>query len=340
MLYIDLMKNFGFDRLVNNKFEVNKKLIYDTLMSSVMKKAFMMLKYDNLPEEIPERMLKMYLMTNGHFAGFSIGEKKVISWGTFGGTFDEYYFPKRYFINNPYLEMDKKDLDIGKDCIIVKNDSLAEPLMDHFAKYCNMLTENETSMIICDILARAQGIMKAANDQQLESAQVYLKRLYEGKVVPVKSEDDPFSNSVGMETIPFGTAHYILTDLIEYEQYIRSSLYSELGIKINFNMKRESLNAEETSMDDEILKPYIDNMIETQTEDLKMLSDYWGLETPITVRKNSVWAEDQKKDDLAMMLLKAQAETSENAAEDPEPGTEEPDADSNKEETEEEENDQ
>ena len=336
MLYIDLMKTYGFDRLVSGKGEINRKLIYDTLMSSVMKKAFMMLKYDNLPEEIPERMVKMYLMTNGHFAGFKVGDIKLISWGTFGGTLDEYYFPKRYIINNPYIQgMDNKNLDIGKECIIVRNDSLAEPLMDHFVKFCNMLTENEASMIICDILARAQGVLKASNDQQMESAQLYLKRLFDANVVPIKSEDDPFSNGVGLETVPFGTAHYILTDLIEYEQYVRSSLYSELGIRINFNMKRESLNAEETSMDDEILKPYIDNMIEVQTEDLKMLSEFWGLETPITVRKNSVWEEGEKKDQIKIRKMEAEADAAEAAAE----NNEETTLEENSGETEEEVND-
>lgn len=322
MLYIDLMKNFGFDRLVNDKAEVNKKLIYDTLMSSVQKKAYMMLKYENLPEEIPERMVKMYLINNGHFAGFTLDGKKKISWGTFGGSFDEYYFPELYIVNNPYMDgAGSLNLKIGYNCSIVKNDSLAEPLMDHFVKFCNMLTENEASMIICDILARAQGVLNAKNDQQEESARVYLKRLFDAKVVPIKSEDDPFSNSVGMETIPFGTAHYILTDLIEYEQYIRSALYSELGIRINFNMKRESLNAEETSMDDEILRPYIDNMIETQTEDLQMLSEFWGLETPITVRKNSVWADEEKKSQIQIGMMEAELDAAENAAEEPEETT-------------------
>lgn len=316
MLYIDLMKNFGYDRIVSNRGEVNKKLIYDTLMSSVMKKAHMMLRYENLPEEIPERMLKTYLITNGHFAGFVNNGKMMISWGEFGGTLDEYYFPKIYIVNNPYITgLEKRELNIGKDCIIVKNDNLAEPLIDHISKYVNMLTENEASMIICDILARSQGIISAKNDQQMESSQTYLKQVFAGRVVPIKAEDDPFSGGPGLETVPFGTAHYILTDLIEYEQYIRSSLYAELGIRLNFNMKRESLNAEETSMDDEILKPYLDNMIETQTEDLLMLSDFWGLPEPITVHRASVWEENQQKDDLNMDKLEAEVEAAETAAE-------------------------
>ena len=334
-LYTDLLKRFGYDRLVSQKGEVDKKLIYDTLMSSVIKKAHMMLDYENVPEEIPVRMLKTYLITNGHFCGFTHQGKMMISWGTFAGKPDAYYFPKQYIVSNPYIDgMSGRTLEIGKDCIVVKNDSLAESLLDVISKHVNMLTENESSMIICDILARAQGILSAKDDAQVESAQAYLKNIFNGKVVPIKS--DSFTGDQ-FETVAFGTAHYILTDLIEYEQYIRSSLYSELGIKINFNMKRESLNAEETSMDEELLKPYIDNMIETQNEDLQILSDFWGLPEPIRVKRGSVWAENEKKDEIQMDLLEAQAEAAENAAEAPEEEPEE-DPEDNKEETEEKEN--
>ncbi len=315
-LYTDLLKRYGYDRLVNQKGEVDKKLIYDTLMSSVLKKAHMMLEYENVPEEIPIRMLKTYLITNGHFCGFTHNGKMMISWGTFAGKPDEYYFPKQYIVSNPYIEgMSGRTLEIGRDCIVVKNDSLAESLLDVISKHVNMLTENESSMIICDILARAQGILSAKDDAQMESAQIYLKNIFNGKVVPIKSDSFTQDN---FETVAFGTAHYILTDLIEYEQYIRSSLYSELGIKINFNMKRESLNAEETSMDEELLKPYIDNMIETQNEDLLMLSDFWGLPEPMKVKRGSVWAENEKKDEIAMDMMEAQAEAAEKTAENPE----------------------
>ena len=56
-LYTELLERYGYDRLVSQKGEVDKKLIYKTLMSSVLKKAYMMLDYENVPEEIPIRML-------------------------------------------------------------------------------------------------------------------------------------------------------------------------------------------------------------------------------------------------------------------------------------------
>ena len=305
MLYERFLTGYGFDKIIAKNGEVNKEIIYKTLFSSVLKKAYMMLDYENVPENIPKRMIKHYLIMNGHFAGFNLNGENKISWGTFAGVPDEYYFPKEYIINNPYMQMDNRTLNIGSECIIVKNDSMGESLLPIISKYVNMLMENETSMIICDILTRAQGILSTKDDTQLDSAREYLKRLFEGRIIPVNSES--FTND-NMESVPFGTSHYTLTDLIEYEQYIRSSLYSELGIRLNFNMKRESLNAEETSMDEELLKPYIDNMVETQTEDLLMLSEFWKLPEPIKVKRGSIWETQEKKDDLTLEKLEKEVE--------------------------------
>lgn len=307
-VYEDLFNKIIYKPIIDKNGEVDKNMLARTLTRSIMKKAHMMFRYENLPEEIPQRMVRTYLQGCGHFAGFRIGERKVISWGAFSGKFDEYYFPKQYIVTNPYMMPDSRTMEIGSDCIIVKNDSLAEALTDHVNKYVQMLVENETSMIICDILARAQGILVGKDNDQVESAALYLQRLFSGRVVPIKSDSFQQDN---METVPFGTAHYILTDLIEYEQYVRSALYTELGIKLNYNMKREALNSNETDLDEEILKPYVDNMLETQQEDFDMLSDFWKLDTPIKVVKNSVW-EDM---DLQDQVQEATAEATIKAAE-------------------------
>lgn len=312
-LYEEMFKNFPLSRLIEKGGTINKEEIRNNLERSIMKKAYMMLDYENLPDSVPKRAVKMYLHGNGHFAGFLKDGTPKISWGAFAGKFDEYYFPKEYIVTNPYMFISENSrrMSIGSDCIIVRNDSLAEPLTHIIAKYVDMMTENEVSMIICDILARAQGIISAKDNAQMESAETYLKKIFSGAIVPIKS--DTFAGE-NMETIPFGTAHYILTDLIEYEQYVRASLYSELGINLNFNMKRESLNSAEVGMDEEILKPYIDNMIEVQQEDFNMLSDLWGLETPVKIKKGSVW----KDMDLQDRLQEIQVEQAEKALEEPE----------------------
>ena len=316
-LYEELFKNFPIQRLIEKDGTVNKDEIRTNLERSIMKKAYMMLDYEGLPKSVPKRAVKMYLHGNGHFAGFLQEGIPKISWGSFAGKFDEYYFPREYIVTNPYMFVSENSrrMVIGKECIIVRNDSLAEPLTYIIAKYVDMMCENEVSMIICDILARAQGIISAKDDTQKMSAETYLKQIFAGKIIPIKS--DSF-NGENMETIPFGTAHYILTDLIEYEQYVRASLYSELGINLNFNMKRESLNSAEVGMDEEILKPYIDNMIEVQQKDFDMLSDLWKLETPVKVKKGSVW----KDMDIQDRMQEIQVEQAEKNLKDSEPESE------------------
>lgn len=293
MIYDEFFRVIPPRNLFLKDGKVNKTELRNTLFKSAMKKAHMMLKYNNLPEEIPERMIKIYLQHVGHFAGFNHDGRRWISWGSFADKLDGYYFPTKYTVSNPWIPgLGSRTMDIGTGCIIVKNDNMAEPLTEVVGKYVDMLVENETSMIICDILARAQGLINAKDDSQYESAREYLKKIFAGETVPVKSDSFAGEN---LETVPFGTSHYILTDLIEYEQYVRSALWAELGIQMNWNAKRETITSTETDLDREVLKPYIDNMIETQTKDLKILSDFWGLETPITVKKGSVWAEmDQK----------------------------------------------
>ncbi len=294
MIYDEFFRVIPPRNLFLKDGKVNKIELRNTLFKSAMKKAHMMLKYGHLPTEIPQRMVKIYLQHVGHFAGFNHNGRRWISWGSFADKLNGYYFPTKYIVSNPWIPgLGSKTMIIGSECIIVKNDNMAEPLTEVVGKYVDMLVENETSMIICDILARAQGLINAKDDSQYESARKYLEKIYSGETVPVKS--DNFAGE-SLETVPFGTSHYILTDLIEYEQYVRSALWAELGIQLNWNAKRETITSTETNLDREVLKPYIDNMIETQTEDLKMLSDFWGLSEPITVEKGSVWAEMDEKD--------------------------------------------
>ena len=218
MIYDEFFRTIPPRKLFTDKGQINKEALRATLFKSAMKKAYMMLDYDGLPAEIPKRMVKIYLQNVGHFAGFNHNGRKWISWGTYADKLDGYYFPTRYIVANPWIPgLGSRDMAIGSDCIVVKNDSLSEPLTDVVGKYVDMLVENETSMIICDILARAQGLINAKDDAQYESAKEYLKKIFAGEPVPVKS--DNFAGDK-LETVPFGTAHYILTDLIEKKFFI------------------------------------------------------------------------------------------------------------------------
>lgn len=57
---------------------------------------------------------------------------------------------------------------------------------------------------------------------------------------------------VNMQTAPTTNSVYI-TQLIELIQYYKASMYNELGLNANYNMKRERLNLGEVSMNVDVL---------------------------------------------------------------------------------------
>ena len=88
-----------------------------------------------------------------------------------------------------------------------------------------------------------------------------------------------------IDTMVYGN----IKDLIELRQFIKSSWYMELGIQSNYNMKRESLNSSETTMDESVLLPLIDDMLECRKLGVEQINKMFG--TNITVELDSSWKE-------------------------------------------------
>ena len=74
---------------------------------------------------------------------------------------------------------------------------------------------------------------------------------------------------------------------MEIKQYYLASLMNELGLNSNYNMKREAINENESAMNDDILQPFIQNMLECRKKDFEKVNDMFG--TNIEVELADVW---------------------------------------------------
>ena len=63
---------------------------------------------------------------------------------------------------------------------------------------------------------------------------------------------------------------------------------NDLGLNANYNMKRERLNMGETSMNIDLLLPYVDDMLRERQTAAKKINEMYG--TTVTVELNSSWA--------------------------------------------------
>lgn len=244
-----------------------------------------MFEYKGLPDTIPQKWLEHYLLCNGNALIIKVGDYLYAAVGGHGGEPDAYYVPTKYVVANPYLI--DKTFTIGDDSVLVYNDTYAQGVLPLLQKYCGQLVENDISMNIADILARASINISAKDDKTKASAELYLKRLRAGEL-GVMSEQAFIE---GLNIREFKDVASSLIPLIEYHQYVKASLFNELGLNSNYNMKRESINSNESQLNDDMLHPLIDNMLKERREGVERINKMFG--TNIEVNFAGAWLSNE-----------------------------------------------
>ena len=102
-----------------------------------------------------------------------------------------------------------------------------------------------------------------------------------------------------------------LTNLIEYHQYLKAGLFNELGLNSNYNMKRESINSNESQLNDDMLHPLIDTMLREREEGVKRVNAMFG--TDIKVSFNSSWLENEMEEDAIHQIMQSEKLQAEEA---------------------------
>ena len=313
--YPTLKYKYDFDKGIDKPLALRAYICYflDRLQS--------MFKWEGLPNTIPQKWLESYLLTDGQCAVINTDKGIFATNGGMGADPDEYYIPTKYIVTNPYLP---KNASAGKEytisgteqnAVLVRNDTYTVGLMPLLLKYCTQMVENDITMSIADIWARASAAMSAADDQTRESAELWLKRLRKGELGVIG--EAPFlagNQNESLRTNPIGTVAGTLTDLIEYHQYLKAGLYNDIGLNSNYNMKREAIMSNETKLNDDALHPLIDTMLACRKEAAEEINRLFG--TEITVEFNSAWEDNEKENEAIMQQIEATAEGDEAIADD------------------------
>jgi len=266
----------------------NKKEISQSIIKYMLNRTITMFKWNNLPDTIPERMLEIYLQVNAHCAFYKYKGDLFVYTGGFGGEPDAYYRPTLYTIANPAQKL-SVNATINKDCIVMLNDSYIMGLLPLCKRYASSMTETEISMYTANINSRIISLISAQDDRTRKSAEKYISDIIEGKL-SIVGETKFFED---LKATPFSTsgAHAIITDLIELMQYNKASWFNEVGLNANYNMKRESINADESQLNNDALSPLVDDMLNNRKLYAEKVNAMFG--TNITVDLASSWKENE-----------------------------------------------
>ena len=249
----------------------------------MLNRSNVMFKYHNLPDTIPASELEKMIQANGFAViGKINGELYALNAGL-GGEPDVYNNPTEAIVSVPAFNYNAT-WKIGKDCEVITNDSMHMGLIPLFAKYCTIMNENEISIMLSVINQRISFLLSANDDNTIASAKQLLKDIEAGKQGVVSDSKVFDSFKAQALTKNAGTG---ITDLIELEQYLKASMFNEIGLNANYNMKRERLSESEVEMNGDNLYPLVDDMASNRKSGVERINNLFG--TDIQVEFNSSW---------------------------------------------------
>lgn len=277
-----------------NVFDKQKNI--SLIVVQTMIRLQSLFKYDNLPSTLPAKYLEMYMQMNGNCCIADVDGSLYALVGNFSDVPDAYYLPIKYTVANPYLKL-TKTYTRGEDCVIMMNDPFMLGLLPIVKKYAAQLAENELSMSISVINARIMSLITATTDQDLQAANKFIEDIVNGKLSAIGS--DAFFEGIKAQPYANSAQSNAITDLIEMEQYLKAGMFNDLGLNANYNMKRESLNSNESQLNDDMLSPFIDIMLKSRLEGVKQINDMFG--TDIKVDFASAWKENKVEHDIELL---------------------------------------
>ena len=279
-----------------------------------------MFEYKNLPDTIPHEMLDRYLMNNGIACITKVNGSLYCFYGNLGGPQDVYYRPTEFIISNPHIKTENGELFTAnvpinpsyapadgcgdatepksQEGVLMRNDTEWFGLAPMLSRYSYLLAENILTLRTADVMLRITALLTAPSDKERAAALEYLKSLEKGELGVIG--ESPFFDGVKLQSPPSNNGSY-LTQFIEYQQYLKGSIYNELGLVANYNMKREAIGKGESTLDTDAIIPLADNMLLCRQEDLKRVNDLYG--TDISVSFSSAWLQNLIENEATLVAL-------------------------------------
>lgn len=259
----------------------NKTENVNNIIDSTLNKTLTMFLYNGLPDTIPIEELEKILQLNGSGFVTMIDDKLVVLQGNYN--YEKVDIYNRPYEINCYLP-DKKKFQTFKiaDGVVIKNDYLERGLQPIFKKWGYLINESEVTLTIANRFKRMVKTFIANDDPTAESVKSYLNKIDSGETSLIIGNILWDSIKVDGETNS-NTLH----ELIEYDNYIKSELYKEIGLYSNDNMKKERLVTSEIETGLNSIYPLVDNMLNCREQALTKINEKYN--TNISVEFTSSW---------------------------------------------------
>ena len=219
-----------------------------------------------LPKEIEQRLL-----LQGH-CGISIlkGETELTAFfGNFYGVGKYMDELPEYMVRCPIYSGSRV---IGKDIVVIDNNSLRNPAYDLVHHYAILLAHTEVTLVDITVNARdAGGIPIAATEKQKQSIKQYQAKVFNGQYDLVTDTSQLGVNYAGADR----KTNQNITDVMQLREKLLKSFYSDIGVRAAFEKRSNSVEAE-VEADTSLLLLNLADMIKCRQAGAEAVNDMYG----------------------------------------------------------------
>ena len=261
--------------IMEDTTDVFKGYIY--YKNFLFEKLIKIFSYENLPETIPQDSLEDYILHFG-YAGITRNEKYgmvAVPCTKYGVGLYPRYEPLAQYCT-PLMQ--SRDLIIGKDIVVVKNNSYQLSCIPLVERYARMLADADSSVTIALENARINVIPSFDDEESAESYKAYMIANRLGQVDAVV--DSSFIQKGTFNDYQKNAQSTLSMALVETRNEILRSFFAEIGIT-TANGKRERMVVDEVNVNSQLLLFNLRDMLDKRKQAVEDVNYIYG--TSITV---------------------------------------------------------
>lgn len=246
--------------------------------------------WDGLGDEIAPKEIEERLLMAGHCGITEYDGKLTAFFGDFFGPTvyqDEF---TDYTVHSPIYSGTYK---INDNIIVMENNALKNPALDHVNHYAKLLAHAEVTLIKQLVEARdAGGVPIAQNEKVKQSILNYQKSMYEGKI-------NVISDLAGIGVEYLGADRHTLinvSEVWEVRKNLIKSFYADIGVRASFDKKSNAVVDEVTS-DVSMLLYNVSDMLEERKKGCKRVNDMFGTNWSVRLSDEIDYSDENKPDE-------------------------------------------
>ena len=265
------------------------KAYYEYWIEQLFERIMRLFVWENTdyvePKEIEERLL-----LQGHCGITKIlGEKELTA------MFGNFYGVSKYVDDKPYYmvrcPLYSGSRTIGKDIVVIRNNSLKNSTYSLVHHYATLLAHNEVTLVDTLINVRdGGGIPIATKKKKKQSITAYQSKVFNGQYGVVTDIGNLGLQYIGSDR----KTHQNIMDIVTTREKILKSFYSDIGVRSAFEKRSNSVEAE-VEADTSLLLLNLSDMLDSRKKGAEEVNKLFGTNWNVHIAKEIDYSTENQR---------------------------------------------